>query len=79
MDDLKRLEIKVDVQNNIVITDHALVRYLEREYNFNATHFRREMRCKIGQSYRPNCNIDGFIIGKKGAVITYIPKEVEQK
>ena len=67
---------KIGVQD-FYITDHAVLRYLERHHRlFNLKEVRKEIRDLLKDEIAPHTNIKGFKVTKT-AVATYIPQRSE--
>ncbi len=67
------------------VTDHALVRYLERVGGFDMARLRAEMEARVAKTYRPGAPavvIDGFRFAvscdERGPVVTTILEKGEQ-
>jgi len=52
------------------VSDHAVLRYMEREMGIDVQAVRKVIETKVGKALVPNFIIGGFVV-KKNVVITY--------
>jgi len=67
----------------VTISDHAVIRYLERRYGFSFEHVRAEMRSEtLELADRVGCGTvianGGKMVLVEGVVTTFLPKQARQ-
>ena len=73
----RRAQLSHLTPKQFIVTDHALLRYLERHYNIDMDAHRREILAQV-DSFKElgTVKAKGFVI-KNNAVITYLAQEGE--
>jgi hypothetical protein len=71
-------KLKMSMPENLTVTNHAMLRYAERRYGFQAAKVEQEIKdmCKGAELGLDEVHFNGFVI-KNNAVITYLPSAVD--
>ena len=71
-------KLRMSMPENLVVTNHVLLRYAERRYGFQVAKVEQEIKdmCKGAEMGLDEVRFNGFVI-KNNAVITYLPSAVD--
>jgi septal ring factor EnvC (AmiA/AmiB activator) len=66
-------------EKNLIVSDHAVLRYAERHYNIPVEKIRQEMADKLkGAEKLGNVKVQGFVV-RGHTVVTYVPTTQDLK